>query len=128
MRPVYFLAMASVSVLRDFDAVVRELQIIHSLDREEDLLQWQLTDIIAKEQETKAAQWCVGASELCKVLRRMFSENSLPILRSFHRWAGSNIADKVQAGLCFLELLVSSLIIFSSEKCLFQGRYWERDF
>ena len=96
---VYYLAMSRHSVPREFEAVVRESAIILSLGQEELLLQWQLADIIAKKQEHKATNWCAGAAELCKELRRQFSEHNKAIVRNFQRWGASKIEDKIQPGL-----------------------------
>ena len=100
---VYFLAMAKHNVERTWEAVVLELRLIHAVPNEESLLEWQLTDILGKKATTKARQWCAGASELIKELRRQFGEHNKRIVTNFHRWAESSMEEKMAAGLCFLE-------------------------
>jgi hypothetical protein len=106
----YFLAMARHDITREFASVSEELRTIQSISGEEQLLQWQLTDIIPKKQETKARNWCFGASELCRELRKHFNEHNKAIAKNFQRWCGSNLEDSIQAGLCFKDRILKSML------------------
>lgn len=104
----YFLAMSKHAPKRDFHEVAFDLRVMQSLADEAPLLEWQLNDVQGKTPQTKARNWFLGHSELCRDLRKQFSEHNKNVLKNFHRWADCDMSKKQQPGLCFRDAYLST--------------------
>jgi hypothetical protein len=96
----YFAVMGSHKPRRGFAEVAHAIRTMQSLD-EGPLLDWQINDVQGHKPELKAKHWFYGLSDLCRELRRTFSEHNKNILKNFHRWADCDLAAKQYPGLAF---------------------------
>ncbi|CAJ1337493.1 unnamed protein product [Effrenium voratum] len=84
-----------------------ELGCIRAAGGDAALLEWQLNDVAPKKIEARAKDWLVGLSELCRSLRRAFSERNKTILRNFHRWSDEDL--DAEPGLSFVDAYISTV-------------------
>ena len=104
----YYMAMATLKPLRAFRDVAVHVKVLHSLPDEHVLMDWQLADIRGRKQDTKARLWLYGLTELCRELRKQFSEHNKQILKNFHRWAESDLTRCQVAGMAFIDAYIST--------------------
>ncbi|CAJ1383870.1 unnamed protein product [Effrenium voratum] len=102
----YFGLLSRYKPSRDFSDVCFEVRVLQALP-EDALLEWQLNDIVGKRAAEKSRQWYVGSSDLCREMRKIFSEHNKAVVKNFSRWADSDMGGKQRAGVAFRDCFLA---------------------